>query len=110
MKNEPKGHFRVPVNRQGNTPTSRPVDRHLLQTHVARAGALGLLLVSLCRIAAAQGDSPTQLRRFIDQQVGGIDKLKAGLGREDVIGGIDVEDLGHAGHVHDGSIRRCAGS
>jgi hypothetical protein len=26
--------------------------------------------------AAAQGDSPTQLRRFIDQQVGGIDKLK----------------------------------
>src|SRR5215813_7309574 len=76
MKNEPKGHFRVPVNRQGNTPTSRPVDRHLLRTHVARAGALGLLLISWCGLAAAQGDSPTQLRRFIDQQVGGIDKLK----------------------------------
>jgi Di-haem cytochrome c peroxidase len=76
MKNEAKGHFRVPVNRQGNTPTSRPVDRHLFQTQVARAAALGLLLISLCGIAAAQGDSPTQLRRFIDQQVGGIDKLK----------------------------------
>src|SRR2546427_683999 len=73
MKNEPKGHFRVPVNRQGDTP---PADRHSFQTQVARAGALGLLLISSCGVAAAQGDSPTQLRRFIDQQVGGIDKLK----------------------------------
>src|SRR6266852_8688490 len=76
MKNEPNGHFRVPVNRQPDTPASKPVDRHLFQTPVARAGALGLLLISLCGVAAAQGDSPTQLRRFIDQQVGGIDKLK----------------------------------
>ena len=30
----------------------------------------------MCGVAAAQGNSPTQLRRFIDQQVGGIDKLK----------------------------------
>jgi cytochrome c peroxidase len=32
----------------------------------------------LCGVASAQGNgnSPTQLRRFIDQQVGGIDKLK----------------------------------
>jgi Di-haem cytochrome c peroxidase len=73
MKNEPKGHFPMPVNRQGNTPTSRPVDRHLFLTHLAPA--LGLLLMSWCWLAAAQGDSPTQLRRFIDQQVGGIDKL-----------------------------------
>jgi cytochrome c peroxidase len=76
MKNEPKGHFRVPVNRQGDAPTSKPADRHLFQTQVARAGALGLLLISLCGVAAAQGDSPTQLRRFIEEQVGGIDKLK----------------------------------
>jgi cytochrome c peroxidase len=47
-----------------------------------RAGAVGLLLLSLsCGVAAAQGDdaqgnSPTQLRQFIGQQVGGIDKLK----------------------------------
>src|SRR6266704_3034489 len=73
MKNERKGHSRVSVKRQGNTP---PADWHLFQTHVARAGALGLLIISLCGVAAAQGDSPTQLRRFIDQQVGGIDKLK----------------------------------
>ena len=81
MKNEPKRHFRVPVNRQGDTPkgdtpTSKPVDRHLFQTQVGRAGALGLLLLSLCGVAAAQGNSPTQLRQFIGQQVGGIDKLK----------------------------------
>src|SRR5271165_6750197 len=81
MTNEPKGHFRVPVNRQGDTPkgdtpTSKPVYRHMFQTQVARAGALGLLLITLCGVAAAQGDSPTQLREYIGQQVGGIDKLK----------------------------------
>jgi cytochrome c peroxidase len=76
VKNEPKGHFRVPVNRQRDTSTTTPVDRHLFQTQVARARALGLLLLSLCGVAAAQGNSPTQLRQFIDQQVGGIDKLK----------------------------------
>jgi hypothetical protein len=74
MKSEPNGHFLVPVNRQGNTPTSKPVHRHLFQTPVARAGAL--LLISLCGVAAAEDDSPTQLRRFIGQQVGTIDKLK----------------------------------
>src|SRR3984957_10887964 len=62
--------------RQGDPPTSKPVDRHLLQTQVARAGPLGLLLISFCGIAAAQGNSPVQLRRFIGQQVGGIDKLQ----------------------------------
>ena len=36
--------------------------------------AVSLLLVG-SGIAAAQGNSPTQLRRFIDQQVGGIQKL-----------------------------------
>jgi len=35
-----------------------------------------MCLVLLCGgVAAAQGNSPTQLRQFIDQQVGGIDKL-----------------------------------
>src|SRR5437899_4616330 len=76
MKNEPNGHFRVPVHKQGDTPASKPADRHLFQTPVARAWALGLLLISLCGVAAAQGDSPTQLRQFIGQQVGTIDKLK----------------------------------
>ena len=38
---------------------------------------LAALVVSLSwvGVAAAQGDSPTQLRRFIDQLVGGIEKL-----------------------------------
>ena len=36
--------------------------------------AVSLLLIA-SGIAAAQGNSPTQLRRFIDQQVGGIQKM-----------------------------------
>ncbi|MFN7925940.1 MAG: cytochrome c peroxidase [Bryobacteraceae bacterium] len=40
-----------------------------------RAGALGMLLLTLCGVAAAQGDSPTQLRQYIDQRAG-IEKLR----------------------------------
>jgi cytochrome c peroxidase len=72
MKNERKGHSRV-VKRQGE---ASPACGELFQTLVARAGAIALLLISLSGVAAAQGDSPTQLRLFIDRQVGGIDKLK----------------------------------
>src|SRR5437868_3628345 len=76
MKNEPNGHFRVSVHKQGDTPASKPSDRRLFQTPVTRAGTLGLLLISFCGVGAAQGDSPAQLRQFIGQQVGGVDKLK----------------------------------
>src|SRR5437870_10783800 len=72
MKNEPKGQFAEPANRQEDTPTSKPVDRHLFLKQVAGALALSLLCGG---VAAGQGNSPTQLRRFIDQQVGGIEKL-----------------------------------
>ena len=72
IKNERIGHFRVPVNRPGDTPTSELADRLLFQM----PGVLGLLLISLCGVAAAQGDDPTYLRQFIDQQVGGLNKLK----------------------------------
>ncbi|MBS1826613.1 MAG: hypothetical protein JST93_14960 [Acidobacteria bacterium] len=40
-----------------------------------RVPALLMAFLS-CGIAAAQGDSPVQLRRFIDEQVGGISKLR----------------------------------
>ncbi len=70
MKNEPKGQFADPANRQGDTPTSK--------RQFSRWGpflaALAVFLLS-GGVAAAEGDSPTQLRRFIDQQVGGIEKL-----------------------------------
>jgi hypothetical protein len=71
MKNEPNGHFRVSVHKQGDTAVSRLCDRRLSQTPAAPACALGLLLISFCGVAGAQGNSPTQLRQFIDQQVGG---------------------------------------
>ena len=76
MKNEPNGHFRVSVHKQGDTAVSRLCDRRLSQTPAAPACALGLLLISFCGVAGAQGNSPTQLRQFIDQQVGGLNKLK----------------------------------
>jgi len=45
----------------------------------SRGGLVSVLAVSLLLvasgIAAAQGNSPTQLRRFVDQQVGGIQKM-----------------------------------
>ena len=53
-------------------------NRDLYMTQVTRAGAAGLVAVSLlCGVAAAEGNgsSPTQLRRYIDRQVGGIEKL-----------------------------------
>src|ERR1700722_8193940 len=73
MKNESEVQFAEPGNLQGDTPASKPVDRHRFLKQVA--GALAILL--LCgRVAAAQGNSPVQLRQFIGQQVGGIDKLQ----------------------------------
>jgi cytochrome c peroxidase len=61
MKNEPKGQFAE--HRQSS------------RCGPFRA-ALAVSLSLLCGgVAAAQGNSPTQLRRFIDQQVGGIQLL-----------------------------------
>src|SRR5215471_13999494 len=77
MNDKPDRQFAEAANRQGSTPTSKP--RHLSLKQLTRAGSAGLLFLSLsCGVASAQdnGASPTQLRRFIDQQVGGIDKLK----------------------------------
>src|SRR6266581_9621588 len=67
MTNKRKGRFAEPANHQGGAPTSKQQS--------SRCGPmLGALVVSLLwvGVAAAQGNSPTQLRRFIDQQVGGI--------------------------------------
>src|SRR5438045_3172470 len=75
MKTEAKAHLQMLVHGEGNAPTIQPANRHLFQTPIARGGAVGLLLISLCGVAAAQGNSPTQLRQFIDHQAGGLNKL-----------------------------------
>ena len=72
MKNKPEVQFAETGNRQGDTPAWKPVDLHRFLKQAAGAIAVSLLCSGF---AAAQGNSPTQLRRFIDQQVGGIDKL-----------------------------------
>jgi len=79
MKNKSEVQFAEPGNRQGETPTSKPVDRHRFPKQAA--GALAIFL--LCSgFGPAQDDSrrdsdnrPAQLRQFIDEQVGGIQKL-----------------------------------
>ena len=80
MSNEPKWRFADTADGQGDTARSKPVDRHL--SWVKAAGALTLTL--LCGAVAADDDnrnrddsrmSRKQLRQFIDQQVGGIEKL-----------------------------------
>ena len=76
MKYKSRRHFRPPVNRRANARASMSPSRRQFQIPAARTRALGLVLTAFCAIASAQGDSPTQLRQFIDQQVGGINKLK----------------------------------
>src|SRR5258707_9499327 len=78
MKSKPEVQLAEPGNRQGDTLKLNQVGPHRFLTLVAGAVAIFVLLFS--GIAPAQDDSsensPTQLRRFIDEQVGGIQKLK----------------------------------
>ncbi|HYZ82904.1 MAG TPA: cytochrome c peroxidase, partial [Bryobacteraceae bacterium] len=73
MKFEPNMLFAEAANRRRLSPMSKA--QHPFMKHVNRTASAGLLLVLSCGIAAAQGNSPTQLRRFISEQVGGIEKL-----------------------------------
>jgi cytochrome c peroxidase len=71
MKHKPKGRFAEPAKQQRGGPISNRSSR--------RGPLLVALAVSLFCYGVASADesnSPTQLRRFIDQQVGGLDKLK----------------------------------
>jgi cytochrome c peroxidase len=59
-------------DRQRDSPLSKAAGRRLIVRQVA--GIIAVFLV-ISGVATAQGSSPTQLRRFIDQQIGGIQKL-----------------------------------
>src|SRR6266850_998633 len=76
MKNKPEVQLAEPGNRQGETP-SKPVDRHRFLKLVT--GALAVFFLFYSGVAPAQDESsensPAQLRRFIDERVGGIQKL-----------------------------------
>ena len=74
MKDEPNRQFAEAANRQGDAPMSSPASRHvLLGTGVA---ALAILLLCSGVAPAQYDDGAAWLRRFIGQQVGGIDRLK----------------------------------
>ncbi len=75
MTSEQRGRRAQPANRQGVTATATA---DLLLEQLARTGRAGLLLgFLLSGVAAADGNgsSAPQLRQFVDQQVGGIEKL-----------------------------------
>jgi cytochrome c peroxidase len=80
MSNEPKWPFAEIADRPVASSSFRPVDRHLSWVKVA--GALTVSLLSGVAVAddddrhhGDRGNGSTELRRFIDHQVGGIDKL-----------------------------------
>jgi Di-haem cytochrome c peroxidase len=82
MKSKPEVQLAEPWNRQGDTLKLKPVGRHRLLKLVA--GAVAIFVPLFSGIALAQDNStrkdsdnsPVQLRQFIGQQVGGIDKLQ----------------------------------
>ncbi|HEU4402648.1 MAG TPA: cytochrome c peroxidase, partial [Candidatus Polarisedimenticolia bacterium] len=75
MNSEPKGQVAMPANRPDNTPTSTPVARRAPSRRRIFLAVLPVALLFGGMAAAQEGNSPTQLRRFIDQQVGGIRKM-----------------------------------
>jgi hypothetical protein len=82
MQSKPEVELAEPWNRQGDTLKLKPVGRHRLLKLVA--GAVAIFVPLFIGIAPAQDNStredsdnsPVQLRQFIGQQVGGIDKLQ----------------------------------
>src|SRR6266478_9482294 len=77
MKNKSEVQFAEPGNLQGDTPASKPVDRHRFPKQAAGALAIFLLCSGFGPAQGGHGteNSPTQLRRFIDETVGGIQTL-----------------------------------
>jgi cytochrome c peroxidase len=71
MKIEPKEQFADLTNRQRKGPSPEPSERTRFSGRVAAALAVALLWGG----SAAAQNSPNELRRFIDRQVGGIEKL-----------------------------------
>lgn len=60
----------------------------LIKSHLERCAsrvvAMSLVSLLFCGVAAAQRESPAQLRRLIDQQVGGIEKLRVPANNADI--------------------------
>jgi cytochrome c peroxidase len=82
MRHDPKGPYRPDLS--GRSRDRSAPDQPFFRSRRARATVLWILFIGLSGVAAAQGDSPTKLRRFIDQQVGGIDKLKVPATNDDI--------------------------
>jgi len=72
MMNESKRQPTERANQQRGAAPSKAVGQYLLLGQTA--GVLAVFLLS-GGVPAAQGNSPTQLRRFVDQRIGGIEKL-----------------------------------
>ncbi|MCC6860029.1 MAG: hypothetical protein IT158_15785 [Bryobacterales bacterium] len=80
MKNSPQRQFLKSVHLQQGIPLPEPLGHNSLQ-RITSAMAIAL---ACSAVAAAQGNSPTQLRQFIGEQVGGIQKLMVPAGDADL--------------------------
>jgi len=72
MKNGPRGYSIQPAYRHGDAPALKQTKCYSFPEKAAAALTIFLLFGGA---AAAQDNSASQLRQFIDQQVGGIQKL-----------------------------------
>jgi cytochrome c peroxidase len=75
MRHQPKWQSAASTDPRSRPPRSKPADRHRFLAKTAGALAASLLCGAVAADSGDHGSSPTQLRRFIDQQVGGIEKL-----------------------------------
>src|SRR5258708_142439 len=76
MRNALRRQFPQPAYRPGDAPPSRPGRQDVFLATVACTLAAFLLLGGVAAADDDDDNSAAQVRRFIDQQVGGIQKLK----------------------------------
>jgi hypothetical protein len=75
MMNKSEVQFSEPGYPREDTPASKPVNRHRFLKQVAGAFAICVLWGGVAQAQDKDDRSPSELRRFIGQQVGGLDKL-----------------------------------
>lgn len=79
MSHEPRTLPDEAASRRGSAPNAHPLERPSSRHPRLRAAVLAAAAaLAWCAAVAGEdhGSSPAQLRRFIDRQVGGIDRLK----------------------------------
>ena len=83
MTNESKWQLLLPTDQREGTPPPTRLDRHRLLRMVAGALAVSLWY-GVVAADEGEGNGATELRQFIDQQVGGLHNLQVPARNEDI--------------------------